>query len=67
VSIAEQEHADLIMLASRGRGKLEILIGSVARRVVESTDKPVFMMPIPESSDQVGQGSMTADLVEGAL
>jgi nucleotide-binding universal stress UspA family protein len=67
VSIAEQEHADLIMLTSRGRGKLEILIGSVARRVVESTDKPVFIMPIPESSTQVGQGSMTADLVEGAL
>jgi len=39
----------LIMLTSRGRGQLEIMIGSVAGRVVETTDKPVFMMPIPES------------------
>ena len=49
VSVAEQEDADLIMLTSRGRGQLERLLGSVARRVVESTDKPVFIMPIPES------------------
>jgi len=53
VSIAEQENADLIMLTSRGRGQLEILLGSVARRVVESTDKPVFMMPIPEGRSGV--------------
>jgi len=49
VSVAEHEDADLIMLTSRGRGQLERLIGSVARRVVESTDKPVFIIPIPES------------------
>ncbi len=49
ISVAEQEAAELIMLTSRGRGQLEILIGSVAGRVVESTDKPVFMIPIPES------------------
>jgi len=46
--VAEQEQADLIMLTSRGRGHLELLIGSVAGRVVEATDKPVFMMPVPE-------------------
>jgi len=49
LSVAEEENADLIMLTSRGRGQLEIMIGSVAGRVVETTDKPVFMMPIPES------------------
>jgi len=48
VSVAEQEDVDLIMLTSRGRGKLEFLVGSVAQRVVEHTNKPVFMMPIPE-------------------
>ncbi len=48
VSVTEQEGADLIMLTSRGRGHLELLIGTVAGRVVESTDRPVFMMPIPE-------------------
>jgi nucleotide-binding universal stress UspA family protein len=50
VSIASQENVDLIMLTSRGRGSLEILVGSVAQRVVESTDIPVFMMPVPETA-----------------
>ena len=50
VSVAEQEDVDLIMLTSRGRGKLEFLVGSVAQRVVEHTNKPVFLMPIPEPS-----------------
>ena len=49
VSVAEQESADLIMHTSRGRGHLEILIGSVAQRVVESSDKPVFMIPVPQT------------------
>jgi len=52
VSLAEQENVDLIMLTSRGRGSLEFLVGSVAQRVVESTNKPVFMMPIPESAQK---------------
>ena len=49
IAVAEQEEADLIMLTSRGRGQLEMLVGSVARRVVEGTSRPVFMMPIPET------------------
>ena len=48
LTVAEQEAVDLIMLTSRGRGKLELLVGSVAQRVVEGTDKPIFMMPVPE-------------------
>jgi len=54
VTVAEQEDADLIMLTSRGRGNLEFLVGSVAQRVVESTDKPVFMMPVPELAPKPG-------------
>ncbi|MBN1309930.1 MAG: universal stress protein [Anaerolineae bacterium] len=49
ITVAEREEADLIMMTSRGRGRLEMLVGSVARRVVEGTDKPVFMMPISET------------------
>jgi nucleotide-binding universal stress UspA family protein len=49
VSVAEQENADLIMLTSQGRGQLENLIGSVARRVVESSDKPVLMIPVQQA------------------
>lgn len=49
VSTAEQEEADLIMLTSRGRGGLDLLFtGSVAQRVVESTQISVFMVPIAD-------------------
>ncbi len=48
--IADQEGADLIMLTSRGRGGLDLLMmGSVAQRVVQNTQCPVFMVPIPNS------------------
>jgi nucleotide-binding universal stress UspA family protein len=47
VSIGEEEGVDLIMLTSRGRGGLELLfMGSVAERVVQSTQTPIFMVPI---------------------
>ena len=47
VSAAKEQQADLIMLTSRGRGGLDLLYsGSVAQRVVENTDRPVFMMPV---------------------
>jgi nucleotide-binding universal stress UspA family protein len=48
LSVAEQEDADMIMLTSRGRGRLEVLVGTVAGRVVESTTMPIFLMPVPE-------------------
>lgn len=59
VSLAEQEDVDLIMLTSRGRGKLEFLVGSVAQRVVEHTDKPAFMMPVPEPLPETVLNTMT--------
>jgi nucleotide-binding universal stress UspA family protein len=41
----------MIMLTSRGRGGLDLLLtGSVAQRVVQQTQIPVFMVPIPENS-----------------
>ena len=47
VSISEEEKADLIMITSRGRGGLDLLfMGSVAQRVVEQSQNPVFIMPI---------------------
>ncbi len=47
VSVSQEENADLIMLTSQGRGGLDLLItGSVALKVVEDTDLPVFMVPI---------------------
>jgi len=49
---AEQEEVDMIMLTSRGRGGLDLLMmGSVAQRVVQNTPIPVFMVPLPELRD----------------
>jgi nucleotide-binding universal stress UspA family protein len=66
VSVAEQEDADLIMLTSRGRGSLELLVGSVAQRVVESTDKPVLMMPIPDPLQET-KTEMIPDLLTSTI
>ncbi len=52
VTVGEEERADLIMLTSRGRGGLDLFfMGSVAERVVQSTQKPVFMVPIHDRPD----------------
>jgi nucleotide-binding universal stress UspA family protein len=47
VETAESEDADMIMITSSGRGSLDyIMVGSVAQRVVENTEVPVFIVPI---------------------
>jgi nucleotide-binding universal stress UspA family protein len=65
VEVAEQENADMIMITSRGRGGLDLLMmGSVAQRVVQSTQNPVFMVPIPnETSPEpvIAQGLPSQD------
>jgi len=51
VAISESEDVDMIMLTSHGRGGLDLFfMGSVAQRVVQSTQDPVFMVPILEGS-----------------
>ncbi|MFN2233815.1 MAG: universal stress protein [Anaerolineales bacterium] len=47
VETAQNEEADMIMITSKGRGGLDyIMIGSVAQRIVENTEIPVFIVPI---------------------
>ena len=47
VNIAKQEDVDLIMSTSHGRSGFDLLmLGSKAQRVVEQSEKNVFMMPI---------------------
>jgi nucleotide-binding universal stress UspA family protein len=47
ISVSEDENTEMIMLTSHGRGGLELLLmGSVAQRVVENTQDPIFMVPI---------------------
>jgi nucleotide-binding universal stress UspA family protein len=52
LEISNAKRVDLIMLTSRGRGRLKLLfMGSVAERVVQATEKMVFMMPIPDKPE----------------
>jgi nucleotide-binding universal stress UspA family protein len=47
VDVGKREGVDLIMITSQGRGGLDLLfMGSVAQRVVQLSDSPVFIIPI---------------------
>ncbi len=47
VDVGKREGVDLILIASQGRGGLDLLfMGSVAQQVVQLSDSPVFILPI---------------------
>lgn len=47
VDVGKREGVDLIMIASQGRGGLDLLfMGSVAQQVVQLSDSPVYILPI---------------------
>jgi len=47
VDVGKREGVDMIMIASQGRGGLDLLfMGSVAQQVVQLSDSPVFILPI---------------------
>jgi nucleotide-binding universal stress UspA family protein len=49
IRIAEEEDVDVIMLSSHGQGEFDnLLVGSVANRVVQQTHRPVLLVPIQE-------------------
>ena len=49
IHLSQQEGADLIMLATHGRGGWQrLLLGSVADDVVRQASCPVFLVPIQE-------------------
>jgi nucleotide-binding universal stress UspA family protein len=65
VAVAESERADLIMLATHGRGGMDrLFMGSVADRVLQNTRRSVFLMPIRElhtpSAQPVAQPSFAS-------
>jgi nucleotide-binding universal stress UspA family protein len=47
-AVSESEEADLIMMATRGRGAAasQFAVGSVAERVVQIARCPVFLVPV---------------------
>ena len=54
VSIAQKEKVDVIMMATHGRGGMDsLIIGSVAERIVQNTDCPVFLVPIRERRQEM--------------
>lgn len=47
--IADEENADVIFMATHGRGGLDrLFMGSVAERTLNYTNRPIFMVPIRE-------------------
>ena len=66
VDVSLSEEADMIMMVTRRRGGLERLwMGSVAERVVQQTELPVFLLPVhdgstpqPQPAPQVGETSV---------
>jgi nucleotide-binding universal stress UspA family protein len=67
LSVAKTQKADMIMLTSRGRGRLEPLMGSVARQVVENTDLPIFIMPVPPDHPAGKESPSALELAEQAI
>ena len=57
LAVGEDENIDLIMMSSHGRGGAkrsdQIVIGSVAEKVVEKTLCPVFLLPL-HREDMIG-------------
>ena len=58
IAVSESEDADLIMMATRGRGVAAdgVVIGSVAERVVQETQCPVFLVPIRDGRGLLARG-----------
>jgi nucleotide-binding universal stress UspA family protein len=55
--IAEEERASLVVVGSRGLGRLpRLLLGSVARYVVSRADRPVVVVPDPERARLLEHG-----------
>ncbi|MCA9950943.1 MAG: universal stress protein [Anaerolineales bacterium] len=49
VAVSQEEFADLIMLATHGRGGFDrFMVGSVADRVIQNMPCPVFLVPVRE-------------------
>jgi len=45
----DSEDVDVLMMATHGRGGLDrLFMGSTAERIIQHTERPVFLLPIHE-------------------
>jgi len=52
---AEASDCDLIVMGTHGKGALEhTFVGSVARRVLRRTSRPVLVVPLPKAAAETG-------------
>jgi nucleotide-binding universal stress UspA family protein len=64
VAVAKSEGADLIMLATHGRGGMDrLFMGSVADRVLQNTRQSVFLVPIRAMHAPAAQPAAQPELV----
>jgi nucleotide-binding universal stress UspA family protein len=62
----ERMHADLIVIGSRGQGRVrQALLGSVAREVLRGANRPVLVVTAPE--DDIDHSSEVLDEAEPTL
>ncbi len=54
LKVADEEKCDLIVLGTHGKGFLrQTFLGSVSRSVLDRTQKPVFIIPLPSEEVSV--------------
>jgi nucleotide-binding universal stress UspA family protein len=58
VRVADVQHADLIVMGSRGMGSIRELLGSVSRRVLQHAACPVLMIHGRPAGEQVSESDL---------
>ncbi|MEW5977219.1 MAG: universal stress protein [Acidobacteriota bacterium] len=67
LAVSESDGMDLILMATRGRGGIgrDLSVGSVAARVVQATQCPVFLVPVGERP--VPESSLAGQIAAAAV
>ena len=59
LKVANEERCDVIILGSHGKGFLkQTFLGSVSRRVLDRSRKPVLVIPLPPETENIEWASM---------
>jgi len=59
LKVADEEGCDVIVMGTHGKGFLkQTFLGSVSRGVLDSTRKPIFIIPLPPETEHIEWASM---------